>query len=243
MKRIMILLAFAACTVYAANAQAQMDPNASAGMTTAPVVNATMNPVAPAPRPMGTAARPMALPMTPEMALARPTAAPMTPAMAPPSMEAPMASTAPAMASEKPSEAMAPAGPKESGWDKADKWIGRLQNIVLMVVALIFGILGLTSKKEWAKNKRLQNLTKMALDNYSVVEKLAATTGWKGDDKLAQLFKRILLQVQAEGQKPLSAEEKAHVARVVADKAAIEKVDNGNEGAVDADAVTEKPEA
>ncbi len=238
MKQILFLVVAAATIVYAGNANAQMDPNMSAGMTPAPVVSTTMNPVASAPKPMK-APEPAAMRVAPKPAMApeKPMPAPVAPAMVPTPMEAPKPAAAPEKPAESPTKA---AQPKESGWDKADKWIGRLEKVAWAVVLLVFAILGVTSKKEWAKNKRLQNLTKMALDNYGVVEKLAGATGWKGDDKLAQLFKRILLQTQAEGQKPLSAEEKAHVSRVVADKAAADKIENGDD--VDPEKVTEKTE-
>jgi hypothetical protein len=185
-----------------------------------PVLNVTMNPVAPAMKPAAAPAMATMKAPSPVMAAA-PVMAPVSPAMAPAPKDtgmAPATATAPQPAA---------ASPKESGWDKATKWIDRLDGIVYGVFLLLMAILGLVLKAGWAKNKRLQSLVKMALDNYSMVEKLAVSTGWKGDDKMAQLFKRMLLELQAQGEKPLSAEEKALVKRKVADLAAVDKTEAG----------------
>jgi hypothetical protein len=135
-----------------------------------------------------------------------------------------MAAPSGPMASAKP-VAPKPETKKESGWDKADRWIGRISNIIWPLFLLVLTIVGWTSKKDWAKNARLQKLVNMALDNYSIVEKASKVTKWKGDDKLAELFKRILLEMQAQGDKPMSAEEEALVKRKVADKALADKAE------------------
>lgn len=127
---------------------------------------------------------------------------------------------------------------KESGWDKADKWISRISNVIWPLCLIVISILGWASKAFLQKIKRSQKLWD-AFDKYfPIIENLAKSTEWKGDDKLVQLIYRIEKTLRADNEGPLSMEELDLMRRAAADKAAEDKIQNGGE--VDKKVLTEK---
>lgn len=221
---------------------------AQPAMVPAPAMaTATSHTSAPAPAPV------MVAPKAPEpavMAVASPAPMDVAPAMAPVAppvtTEAPKPPPAPVV-SDKPAAAgtAAPAAPvaapAKSGWGKADEWIGRLTNLLLLLLGVIATILGWTKAKDWRQTIKSSRWGKILLyakeHAFPMVESLAASTAWKGDDKLVEFMKRLNDWLLGEGDRPLSAQEEMLLKREAADLAAAAKADDP-EKAVDPAAVT-----
>lgn len=231
---VMVLGALLVALAPVSGAQPAMTPPAmvpAMAPVMAPAMRATVRPVAMAPV--------MASAMTvPAMALA-PASVPVAPAMAPEAVPAP--ATAPAAPGGQPAVSAAPSQPKESGLDKADKWIGLIVKILLGLLAIVGAILGAVKGQDWRaklKTERWQKILGYVDKAFPVVESLAKGTAWKGDDKLVEFLKRVNDFLKGEGEQELSAEEMALVKREAADKAGTLKTDNGQANKVDAKAVT-----
>lgn len=119
---------------------------------------------------------------------------------------------------------------KESGWDKADKWIDRITGLIVALLSIIGLILGWTKQKDWRqklKTERWKKIFGYADMAFPVVEKIAKSTGWKGDDKLVEFLKRVNDWLRGEGEKELNTAEIAVLKKDVADKAAMDNVEDG----------------
>ena len=116
---------------------------------------------------------------------------------------------------------------KETSWDKADKWIGRISGALLSLLSFIAIILGWTIGNGWKKNQRLKKVLEYADKAFPIVENLAKKTGWKGDDKLVQFLKRISDWLKVEGDMGLNEEEISILKKEAADRAAQLKIETG----------------
>ncbi len=96
---------------------------------------------------------------------------------------------------------------KKDSWDKADKWIGRITDLLSGLFYLVLMVLGWVGKNEWIKSKRLQKILGYADDVFEYVEKLAKKTDWKGDDKLVKFLEKINDMLKVDGDKPLDTNE------------------------------------
>jgi hypothetical protein len=162
-----------------------------------------------------------------------PAMAPAAPAMAPVAAPA-KAEAVPAKVAEK---------PKESGLDKADRWIGLIVKMLLGLLAIIGAVVSAIKGVEWRKAlksgrwaKILEYARKYA---FPAVESIAKSTAWKGDDKLAEFLGRLDDWLEGEGDNPLSAMETKNIKREAADMAAAEKADDPDRP-VDEKAVTRR---
>jgi len=173
----------------------------------------------------------------PAPAMAAPASSPMT--AAPPAAMLPaetrpvvvVAPTAPVMAAspmttpEKP-PVVAEAAKKESGWDKADKWLGRILLVLGGLLGLIGMIISAVKGKEWRKKlqaERAQKINEGIKRFFPVVEALAKITPWKGDDKLVEMLVRIDEWLFEQGESPMSVTEHAVAAKTAADLAVMKK--------------------
>ena len=105
------------------------------------------------------------------------------------------------------SEKSVPKVEKKDSWDKADKWIGRVTDLLSGLFYLVLMVLGWVGKNEWLKNKRLQKILGYADDVFEYIEKAAKKTDWKGDDKLVKFLEKINDMLKVDGDKPLDTDE------------------------------------
>lgn len=242
--RLMIMIAaMATLFVNAVDTNAQpMTPHMRAvpAMRAAPAVRPMVAPMKPkvAPRRLAPMARPVpkrvvavpamapVVPMTVAMAPAAPVPVPVTPKAEPvpapvPVTNAPQATT------------QAASVPKESGLDKATKWIELITKILLGLLAVIGAILGVIKGAEWRqalKSGRWAKILQYAREyGFPIVEKIAASTEWKGDDKLVEFLRRVDDWLKGEGDMPLSADETALLKKEAADLAAADKATDDRE--------------
>ncbi len=230
MKSALMVVALVGGLVYAVTAQAQPAP--------APAMTAVPATAQPAPA-SAVVARPVAAAPAPAAAVApQPADAAPEPAMAAAVPVAPMdpAASQPAPAAASPGAPVV--SPKASGWDAADKWVGRITSLLLALLTVMGLILGWVKGQDWRqalKTDRWQKILGYVEDAFPMVESLAKATSWKGDDKLVEFLKRINDWLKGEGEKELSAEEVALLRKEAADRAAQAKAENG--GTVDTVAV------
>jgi len=244
MKRIILVAAIAACLVYPVYAAAQPAPmsapvparmSAPAPVRPVPVMAVVKAPKVPEMAVMAPAMQP-AVAVVPVMASA-------APVMAPVAMEAPMAAMDAPVAMAAPEQpSVAAAKPKESGLDKANKWIGLITKMLTGLLLIIGAILGAVKGVEWRqalKSGRWAKILEYARKYaFPAVEAIAKSTAWKGDDKLAEFIKRMDDWLEGEGDKPLSALEVKNLNCEAADMAAADKADDDRK--VDAEAVTRR---
>jgi hypothetical protein len=132
--------------------------------------------------------------------------------------------------------------PKESGLDKADRWIGLIIKMLLGLLAIIGAIVTAIKGTGWRqalKSGRWAKILGYARKYaFPAVESIAKSTSWNGDNKLAEFLSRLDDWLEGEGEKPLSAGEVKLLKREAADMAASDKADDDRE--VDEKAVSRR---
>lgn len=113
---------------------------------------------------------------------------------------------------------------KSSEKSSTEKIIDLVFKVLLGLVSLVFVILKGLDKLDWIKKERFQKIQKFFDLAFDAVEGFVKSTDNKIDDKLLEFFKRVNELLKENGEKPLTAEEKAAASTFAENKALAKKV-------------------
>lgn len=109
---------------------------------------------------------------------------------------------------------------------KVTWWIEIVSKVIIGLLGILGIVLAAFKGKEWRqalKTKRIEKIHRYADTLFPVIEDIAKTTEWKGDDKLVELLKRIDTWLFVGGESPMNEHEVDMVKGKVADMALADK--------------------